>query len=1513
LATIDCSHAALEYRRLPTPFGHPLRRSSCSDGPSEPVATWLKMAEAQAADSPSGPTRLSPQQAAADWIWTTSADIPLDHGGPVGVAFDALPADFTERSVLALFEAVVARDADAVAVADGKARLGYGQVLRAAQRLAGQIVAEVPAGRAVAILLPNTPSSIIALLACLGAGRCCLVLNANHPIERNATILRDSGAHAVIVAEDYSPQPSPVPEHVRRIVVPNVLEDSGEPSRAHLNPVGPDDAAIVLYTSGSTGRPKGIVLSQATILDRVRKRIVSMHLHGNDRVLSLGALCTTAGLIASVATLLSGGTQFIVSVSAAGVGSLLSLIRAERITILQGVPALLRLLFEADGARDALATLRVVRTSGERLLRKDLEVWHAISPPACDFGVAYGQTEISVSGWSVPREYEGKEAIVPAGYLAPGLEFAIVDEDGRRVPDGEVGELLIRSRYVALGEWANGRCVPGRARPDRVDARARILATGDLVRLGSDSLLRIVSRCDRQLKVNGQRVEPAEIEDALRNVPGVLDATIAVRRSGGDATLLAFIVAHDARDSFLLNRVRESVRRTLPGFMQPARVLQVERLPLLPGGKIDERALLAIEAATPRSRREPVSGLMTERPVIGAPATSSTFAATSLAWLEATVSLHHGAPGPYERLQKEFVNRSIYDLFEAVAARNEAAIALADSGGRLTYAQVRNAARQLAARVRVAAPSGKAVAVLLPNGAKSLIAALACLAADRVCILLNADHPAERNRAILRRAAVAALIVAEDDRAAAALAPTDAIRIPAVYAPDDPVENFCAPHPPRGSEPVIVLYTSGSTGEPKGIVLSEAAILWRLRNSIVQDLDRHDRVLCLPALDTTSGFFASLSGLLSGCLQFIVSVSTDGVAGLLSLIRAERVTILGGVPAVLRMLFEIDESVSAFAQLRVVRAYGERLPWADLVKWRATLPADCRIAIAYGQTEGYASAWFVPPTRASGEGAVPVGYLLPEQQYAIVDDAGNSVAPGEVGELIIRSRYVALGEWEDGQCKPGRARPDGSEAGMRLLSTGDLVRLDSDSLLHIVDRRDRQVKIRGQRVEPAEIEDVLRRVPDVTAAAVAVGREGEETVLFGFVVAQEDNADLRQRLRAALKQALPTYMHPARLFVVERLPLLPGGKVDPAALLALAAARPRHGGAPEPGLTATQRARDAVSQAWLRTLDRDSLDADIPFDEAGGDSLRLLRFVFHLEQQCGVTLPLDAFYAALRPSAFVERLDQRLEDLSTRSDDGRRPLFLLPGVGKDEPRLVRFRAACARELRVIPIDYGDWPDWIAPGFKFTAIVARIVAAIEAEAPDGPILLAGYSLGGKIAYAVALALLSGGRTIGFLGILDTDISSDEPEPGRWHRFTAAVRRGESMSGIASYLSRWLSKAPRPLSMWLVLRVCRARLPGDFGFYLHWHIRRRVLAHLVKTWWAQNASPLPQLRVPATLFRSMEHRTDAPADLSWSRICPEVTTVAVGGDHYTMFDPPNLEPLCGCFTASVKQTAVSTARS
>lgn len=535
--------------------------------------------------------------AADSALWRRPINVPLDRDGPVERPCDPPAVDFAERPVFELFEQLARAQPDAAALADGKTTLTYAEVFGEVRRLAGAIAARVPAGRAVAVVLPNAPSSVIAVLACLAAGRCCLVLDADHPAERNAGILRDAAVYAAVILNEHGPGASNLPDGTERIVFSATAP--GDAHRTGSASLGPDDPAIVLYTSGSAGKPKGIVLSQATILTRARNNIVAMHLDRSDCFLSLGALGTTAGLVASMMALLGGSLQLVVSVSATGTSSLRALIRDEHVTIVWGVPALLRLLFENSAPGEPLASLRVVRTFGDRLSSIECAAWRAVLPDTCHLAITYGQTEATIAQWYVPRDFTADAAVLPTGYLLPEHEYAVVDEDANPVADGDIGELVLRSRFVALGEWDHGTVVPGRLRHDPVDLKRRTLPTGDLVRLRPDGLLQVIGRADRQVKINGQRVEPAEIEDALRRVSGVADAAIAVRRTAEGASLVAFVVARDPADATLLDRVRTMTRISLPGYMQPARMLLADQLPLLPGGKVDHQALLKREAATP--------------------------------------------------------------------------------------------------------------------------------------------------------------------------------------------------------------------------------------------------------------------------------------------------------------------------------------------------------------------------------------------------------------------------------------------------------------------------------------------------------------------------------------------------------------------------------------------------------------------------------------------------------------------------------------------------------------------------------------------------------------------------------------------------------------------------------------------------------------------------------------------------------------------------------------------------
>jgi len=248
----------------------------------------------------------------------------------------------------------------------------------------------------------------------------------------------------------------------------------------------------------------------------------------------------------------------------------------------------------------------------------------------------------------------------------------------------------------------------------------------------------------------------------------------------------------------------------------------------------------------------------------------------------------------------------------------------------------------------------------------------------------------------------------------------------------------------------------------------------------------------------------------------------------------------------------MERAKDAFRALRAIRTGASGQQKAELATWRQLLPADCIVGHAYASTEALIMAqWIVPRNDTpsgdddDNETTLAAGMIRPHHDYAILDEAGRPVAPGDTGELLIRSRYIALGEWRDGKLVPGRMTPAPGRPGWRIFRTGDLVRVRADGMLRVVGRADRQVKINGVRIEPAAIEAVLRSEPSVSDAVVVTSADTTSVRLHGFVVAASvDRPDLIATLRRRLAANLPSASRPSRLTVLDRLPTLPSGKVD---------------------------------------------------------------------------------------------------------------------------------------------------------------------------------------------------------------------------------------------------------------------------------------------------------------------------------------------------------------------------------
>jgi non-ribosomal peptide synthetase component F len=486
------------------------------------------------------------------------------------------------KPLLDLLRTVAARDPDAIAVVCRTASLSYRDLLRRAENAACSVAERVPPGQAVACVLPRSPDSIAAMLGCLIAARPCIVLDPADPAERRDALLEDA-APALLLTSGQVAFSGPV------LTPGEALGGPGGPWRSD-NVWDPDAPFAIHFTSGSTGRPKGIVLSARSVLYRGLHGATTLGVTRESRVAQPTMPFASSGLSTLLGVLALGGRVVLVDIAGDGAGGTLNLIEREAVTTAAFGPASLGMLLTLRRATSSFRSIRTLRLGGGSVGTAELRSWRALLPPGCTILHAYASTEaLIMAQWVVD---EGAEVRVPAGIPHLCHDYALVDEDGRPVAPGEAGELVVRGRYVALGEWRGGGLVAGRMTPVPGRPGWRAFRTGDVVRVGADGMLRVLGRADRQVKINGVLVQPAEIEAVLKAEPGVADAAVVSRSTpSGGVALHGFVAATEVEQPALVVALRRRLAAGLPPAFRPASLRVLERLPTLPGGKVDLMAL----------------------------------------------------------------------------------------------------------------------------------------------------------------------------------------------------------------------------------------------------------------------------------------------------------------------------------------------------------------------------------------------------------------------------------------------------------------------------------------------------------------------------------------------------------------------------------------------------------------------------------------------------------------------------------------------------------------------------------------------------------------------------------------------------------------------------------------------------------------------------------------------------------------------------------------------------------
>jgi amino acid adenylation domain-containing protein/thioester reductase-like protein len=616
-----------------------------------------------------------------------------------------------------------------------------------------------------------------------------------------------------------------------------------------------------------------------------------------------------------------------------------------------------------------------------------------------------------------------------------------------------------------------------------------------------------------------------------------------------------------------------------------------------------------------------------------------------------------GPAGP----EGEGVEVCLHELILEQAARTPRAVAVEHGAERLSYEELVGRAAALAARLRQLGVGGESrVGVAAERSLEMMVGLLGALFAGAAYVPLDPDYPAERLAHMLEDSAVGALLVQgrllprlgqlparlaagggvidlDEATAAATAAPADGGR-------------------PGGGEPgaaAYVIYTSGSTGRPKGAVVPHRGIvnrlLWMQR---AYDLSPADRVLQKTPYSFDVSVWELFWPLITGArLVMAPPGAHQDPARLAALIAEREVTTLHFVPSMLQVFLEQPGLAAACRSVRRVFASGEALPAELAARFFDRLPG-IELHNLYGPTEASVDVTFHACRPDAGRRPVPIGRPIANTAILLLDRRLQPVPAGVPGELHIGGVGLARGYLGRPELTAERFIPDpfaGSRgeggkraaSGARLYKTGDLARFRPDGEVEFLGRLDHQVKVRGVRVEPGEIEAALARHPAVREAVVVARRDGPagETRLAAYLVPAGGGASELGELRAFLRRGLPEAMIPAAFVVLPALPLTPSGKVDRRALPAPAPAggerrAPGEAAGAEPGTPLERR----LAALWRELLGVERVGRDDDFFALGGDSIQGAMLVNRVQRELGEIVYVMALFDAPTVGSFAAYL-----------------------------------------------------------------------------------------------------------------------------------------------------------------------------------------------------------------------------------------------------------------------------------
>ena len=854
-------------------------------------------------------------------------------------------------------------------------------------------------------------------------------------------------------------------------------------------------------------------------------------------------------------------------------------------------------------------------------------------------------------------------------------------------------------------------------------------------------------------------------------------------------------------------------------------------------------------------------------------------------------------------------DRCVHEMFEGQAERTPDAVAVVFEEQELTYRQLNERANRLAHQLRsLGVGPDTLVGLCLDRSLELVVGLLGILKAGGAYVPLDANHPRQRLEFMLRDSAVAHLVT-QKQLSERLPVPTDGMVL--LDSDEAGWTEQARGNPKTGVAPhhlAYTMYTSGSTGQPKGVQVLHSAVVNLLRAMAARPgMTPADRLLSV----TTPTFDISVLELLlpltvGACVDVLPAAVVADAGALASRLASSGATLMQATPATWQMLIH-----GGWQGCRYLKALcgGEALPDSLAEELRSRCGELWNL---YGPTE--TTIWSTTRQVTDERNSGCIGRPVANTHVYVLDKRGQPVPIGVPGELYIGGAGLARGYLNRPQLTAEKFVPNpfSSKPGSRLYRTGDLCRWRADGNLEFLGRLDDQVKLRGFRIELGEIEAVLHEHAGVAQSVVALREDvpGERRLVAYCVPAAQTDLNLSE-LQSHLSSRLPGYMVPAAFVTLDTLPMSPNGKVNRRALPAPGVSRPELNSqyaAPRNPI------EEQLAGIWCELLGIERAGVHDDFFALGGHSLLAVRLFARIEKSFGRKLPLALLFQRGTIAHLAEMLSDSRPDtrivsvLELQPNGDGRPLFLMPSIGGGLPFSRKILDELGDRFPVVGLQPALSPRNLELFRDIRTTASHILSALREYQPHGPYALTGFSYGGFLAFEVACLLRETGEAVDLLAIIDAGPERrglGSRASGAWINLTRILANlphwvREEFRDFSP--GRWISNARRKLRY-----LCRRLTSGgrtSMGLDDLFDVSRIPTQNreLMQTVFAAFRDYTPR-RYPGklTLIRAQTRPllSASSPDLGWSRFVEELEVRPINGNHETILHPPHVSELARHF--------------